>query len=152
MRTEPRGGGGAFWPLQLWATPPGASADSCPGPGFGDSPDGILDGPYLPSFIPPIFLPVKCELRPLDTNLQPEQGAHRDTRELQGQKHQPVSRSGSPGLGARHSLLSPRPLEAAFWTLTPGSFSCFGSSTSTPLAVAAQTACGSSRFLLEGAS
>lgn len=74
MRTEPLGGGGAFWPLQLWATPPRASADSCPGPGFGDSPDGILDGPYLPSFIPPSSLPVKCELRPLDTNLQPEQG------------------------------------------------------------------------------
>lgn len=75
-----------------------------------------------------------------------------NTRELQGQKHQPVSRSGSPGPGARHSLPSPRPLEAAFWTLTPGSFSRFGSSTSAPLAVAAQTACGSSRFLLEGAS
>lgn len=110
MRTEPGGWGGAFRPLQLWATPPRASVDSCPGRGFGDSPGGILDGPYLLPSFPQALPPVTCEPRPQETNLQPEQGAPGDTHELPGQKHQPVSRSRSPGPGARHCLLSPRPL------------------------------------------
>nr|KAF6366529.1 hypothetical protein mPipKuh1_009931 [Pipistrellus kuhlii] len=96
MRTEPGGVERGLRPLQLWATPPRAAANSSLGRGFGDSPGGILDGPYLPSFIPPSSPPVKCEPRPLETNLQPEEGHTGTPRSCRDR-----SISLSPGAGAQ---------------------------------------------------
>lgn len=97
-------------------------------------PGGILDGPYLPSFIPPSSPPVKCEPRPLETNLQPEQGAPGTPMNCRGRSTSQSPGAGAQGLGqGRPFLLSPGTWRLPSGPSPRGSSARCGSSTFAPL-------------------
>lgn len=125
--------------------------DSCPGRGFGDSLGGILDCPYLPPSFPQALPLLNVNRGPRKQTCSLSRGHPGTPMSCRGRSTSQSPGAGAQGLGQGTASCLPGPGGGCLLETQPGgSFSSFGSSTFAPLAVAAQAARGSNRFLLEG--